>query len=190
MITSPKARQALDLDQEPPEMRGRYGRFWEAFVLARRMVEAGVNVVTLKIGDWDTHEHNFRDMRDQLPQLDLAVHALVSDLYDRGLEQDVALVVWGEFGRAPRISRIAGRDHWPEAGAALVAGGGFSTGQAIGATDAHGGQSTGRPHTPSNVLASVYHHLGLDPATTLPDRSNRPMHLLDDREPVRELGMG
>jgi hypothetical protein len=187
IITTPKARTAMDLDQEPPEVRSRYGRFWESFVLARRLVEAGVSVVTLKIGDWDTHERNFIDMRDQLPQLDLAFHSLVTDLYDRGLERDVAVVMWGEFGRAPRISRGDGRDHWPEAGAAVIAGGGFRTGQAIGETDAQGGRSLGQPYTPSNVLASLYGHLGIDPAVTIPDRNQRPMHVLDDRNLVREL---
>ena len=155
--------------------------------MARRLVEAGVNVVTLKIGDWDTHEKNFRDMRDQLPQLDLGFHALVSDLYERGLEKDVAVVMWGEFGRAPRISRIDGRDHWPEAGAAVVAGGGFRVGQVIGETDSQAARHKGRPYTPGNVLANIYHHLGIDPSLTIPDYNNRPMHVLDDREPVREL---
>jgi uncharacterized protein DUF1501 len=187
MVTSPKALRAMDLDQEPSSSRTRYGRFWESFVMARRLVEAGVSVVTLKIGEWDTHEHNFRDMRDQLPELDLAVFALVTDLYDRGLQNDVAVVIWGEFGRAPRISRIAGRDHWPEAGAALIAGGGFKVGQAIGETDRHAGQSNGRPYTPSNVLATVYRHLGIDPVTTIPDYQSRPMHVLDDREVISEL---
>src|SRR6185503_8361162 len=121
------------------------------------------------------HEKNFIDMRDQLPQLDRGFHALVSDLYERGLERDVAVVLWGEFGRAPRISRIAGRDHWPEAGAAVLAGGGWRVGQVIGETDAQGGQAKGRAYTPSNVLASLYRHLGIDPATTIPDRNNRPM---------------
>jgi uncharacterized protein (DUF1501 family) len=111
----------------------------------------------------------------------------VTDLYDRGLERDVAVVMWGEFGRAPRISRGDGRDHWPEAGAAVIAGGGFRTGQAIGETDAQGGRSLGQPYTPSNVLASLYGHLGIDPAVTIPDRNQRPMHVLDDRNLVREL---
>jgi hypothetical protein len=187
MITSPKARDAFDLKQETPETYDRYGKFCENFLLARRLVEAGVPVVTLKVGDWDTHEHNFRDMRDQLPQLDRGFHALITDLYERGLEKDVAVVLWGEFGRAPRISRIAGRDHWPEAGAAMLAGGGFRVGQVIGETDAQAARSKGKPYTPSNVLANLYRHLGIDPATTIPDFNNRPMHLLDDRELVREL---
>jgi hypothetical protein len=187
MIASPKARDAFDVSQEPPATRSRYGEFCENFLIARRLVESGISVVTLKVGDWDTHEKNFRDMRQQLPHLDRGFHALVTDLHDRGLDRDVAVVLWGEFGRAPRISRGDGRDHWPEAGAAVIAGGGFRLGQTIGETDSHGGQAKGRPYTPANILATMYHHLGIDPATTIPDRSHRPMYLLDDREPVREL---
>jgi hypothetical protein len=187
MLTSPKARDAFDLKQESDATRERYGKYCESLLLARRLVEAGVSVVTLKIGDWDTHEHNFRDMREQLPQLDQGFHALVTDLYDRGLENDVAVVLWGEFGRAPRISRIAGRDHWPDAGAAVVAGGGWRMGQVIGETDAHAGRSKGQPYTPSNIFANLYRHLGIDAAATIPDRNGRPMHILDDRELVREL---
>ncbi len=187
MITSPKARAAFDLDQEPIRLRERYGPFCVNFLLARRLVEAGVTVVTLKVGDWDTHEDNFRDMRAQLPLLDQGFHALVTDLHDRGLQNDVAVVMWGEFGRAPRISRIAGRDHWPDAGAAVLAGGGFPGGQVIGETDSQGGRARGTPYTPGNVLATLYRHLGIDPARTIPDHNNRPMHILDEREPVREL---
>jgi len=187
MITSPGVREAFDVSREPAEQHARYGKYCENFLLARRLVEAGVAVVTLKVGDWDTHEHNFRDMREQLPQLDQGFHALVTDLYERGLQNDVAVIMWGEFGRAPRISRIAGRDHWPEAGAAVVAGGGFKVGQAIGETDAQAGRAKGKPYTPSNVFANLYRHLGIDPAASIPDRNRRPMHVLDDREPVREL---
>ncbi len=187
MVTSPLARAAFDLNREPVATRERYGKYCENFLLARRLVEAGVSVVTLKVGDWDTHEKNFIDMRDQLPQLDRGFHALITDLHERGLQQDVAVVMWGEFGRAPRISRGDGRDHWPEAGAAVLAGGGFRTGQVIGETDAHGGVARGRAYTPSNVLANVYHHLGIDPRTTIPDHAGRPMYVLEDREPVREL---
>jgi uncharacterized protein (DUF1501 family) len=108
-------------------------------------------------------------------------------LHERGLDQDVAVVMWGEFGRAPRVSRIAGRDHWPDAGAAVLAGGGFKVGQVIGETDAHAGRSKGKPCTPSNIMANLYRHLGIDPATTIRDYQNRPMHLLDDRELIQEL---
>ncbi len=187
LIASPKAREAFDLDREPAASRERYGDYCKQFLLARRLVEAGVAVVTIKVGDWDTHEHNFRDMKEQLPLLDVGLHALVTDLHDRGLADDVAVVLWGEFGRAPRISRIAGRDHWPEAGAAVVAGGGFRVGQVIGETDRQAGQSLSQPYTPSNLFADLYRHLGLDPTTAIPDLASRPMHLLDDRQPVREL---
>jgi hypothetical protein len=187
MIASPKVREAFDLKKEGEAALARYGKFCENFLMARRLVEAGVSVVTLKVGDWDTHEKNFIDHKAQLPQLDQGFHALVSDLYDRGLEKDVAVVLWGEFGRAPKISRGDGRDHWPEAGAAVVAGGGFKVGQVIGETDKHGGRSKGKPYTPSNVLQSLYDHLGIDTTTTFPDHNDRPMYILDDREPVREL---
>ena len=186
-MTAPKAREAFDVDQESAATKSRYGRFWQSFLMARRLVEAGISLVTLKVGDWDTHEHNFRDMRDQLPEIDLGLHALVTDLYDRGLQDDVAVVMWGEFGRAPRISRIAGRDHWPEAGAAVLAGGGFRVGQVVGETDAHAGQAKSKPYTPSNILANVYRHLGIDPSVTILDHNQRPMAILDDRELVQEL---
>jgi hypothetical protein len=187
MTTSPAAREAFDLSRESPGTYERYGKYCENFLIARRLVEAGVTVVTLKVGDWDTHEKNFIEMRAQLPQLDRGFHALVSDLHDRGLDKDVAVVLWGEFGRAPRISRGDGRDHWPEAGAAVLAGGGFKVGQTIGATDSQGGQNASSPYTPANVLATMYRHLGIDPATTLLDHNRRPIPLLDDRDVVREL---
>jgi hypothetical protein len=187
MIASPRVRNAFDVSKEPAAIRDRYGKFCENFLLARRLAEAGVAVITLKVGDWDTHEKNFIDMREQLPQLDRGFHALVTDLHDRGLDKDIAVVMWGEFGRAPKISRGDGRDHWPEAGAAVIAGGGFKVGQVIGETDAHGGRAKGKPYTPANVFANLYEHLGIDPATTIPDHNGRPMHVLDDRDPVREL---
>jgi hypothetical protein len=187
IISSPKAREAFDLDREPAKSRELYGDYCRQFLLARRLVEAGVSVVTLKVGDWDTHEKNFIDMRQQLPLLDIGFHTLITDLAERGMLDDVAVVLWGEFGRAPRISRGDGRDHWPEAGAAVVAGGGFRTGQIIGETDRHGGQSVVPPYTPANLFANLYRHLGIDPATTIPDFANRPMYVLDDRQVVREL---
>jgi hypothetical protein len=187
MVTSPHAREAFDLKKESAETHQRYGKFGENFLVARRLVEAGISVVTLKVGDWDTHEKNFIDMRAQLPLLDRSFHALVTDLHDRGLDKDVAVVLWGEFGRAPRISRGDGRDHWPEAGAVVLAGGGFTTGQVIGETDAQGGRSKGRPYTPGNVMANLYRHLGIDPRTAIPDYNQRPIHLLDDCDIIHEL---
>lgn len=187
IITSRSARDAFDVERETVATREKYGESNLNFLRARRLAEAGVSVITLKTGDWDTHEKNFSEMRWQLPLLDQGVHALVTDLYDRGLERDVAVVVWGEFGRAPRISRGDGRDHWPDAGAAVLFGGGFHAGQVIGETDRHGGQSIGTRLTPSNVLADFYRHLGIDPAATINDAQGRPMHVLDERDGVPGL---
>jgi Protein of unknown function (DUF1501) len=187
MIASTRVRDAFDLKKESDTTRARYGKYCENFLMARRLAEAGVSVITLKVGDWDTHEKNFIEHREQLPQLDQGFHTLITELHERGLDKDVAVVMWGEFGRAPKISRGDGRDHWPDAGAAVIAGGGLKMGQAIGATDAHGGRSKVNPYTPSNVLATLYRHLGIDPAITIPDHLRRPMHVLDDREVVREL---
>jgi hypothetical protein len=200
MITSNKARDAFDVSREPVAVRDRYDKGTE-FLQARRLVEAGVPVVTLTPrnhnpgpmcnGEWDHHDHIFRCLRAVVPQLDRSVHALVTDLHDRGLEKDVVVVVWGEMGRTPRVGTqrgtTAGRDHWPQAGFALVAGGGLKMGQVVGATDARGENPKGRPYTPQNVLATLYHVLGIDPATTLPDHQGRPTYLLDDRAKVAEL---
>ncbi|MBL8798418.1 MAG: DUF1501 domain-containing protein [Planctomycetia bacterium] len=127
-------------------------------------------------------------------RVDRGLHALVTDLHERGLDPDVAVVVWGEFGRTPKVGRDGGTgnrsdgpDHWTEAGFALIAGGGLRMGQAIGATDGRGGRPRGSANRPQNVLATLYHVLGIDPHATLPDLTGRPMYLLDDPEPIREL---
>jgi hypothetical protein len=187
MITSKEARAAFDVEKEPKAVRERYGRENENFVRARRLVEAGVSVVTLATGGWDTHGDNFNQLRRQLPRVDQAVHALVTDLHERGLDKDVAVVMWGEFGRTPRINGGAGRDHWAPAGFALMAGGGFRTGQVIGETDRRGERAVGTPTTPSQILTTLYQHMGLDPAATVNDNNGRPMYVLDDRRPLREL---
>jgi hypothetical protein len=206
MVVSGQVREALDLSQEPEGVRQRYnpepasstaaGAAATAnclnLLLARRLVEAGVSIVSVCYysGLWDTHGKNFTTLRDLLPKYDHGISALVSDLSQRGLDEDVAVVVWGEFGRSPKIAYgefKGGRNHWPEAGFALLAGGGWNGGQVIGATDARAERPRTKPYTPENVLATVYQHLGIDPATTLPDHTGRPQYLLDDREPVREL---
>jgi hypothetical protein len=200
MITTSKARDAFDLSRESEKVRERYGKGTE-YLLARRLVEAGVPVVTLTPqnhnvpakcnGQWDHHDHIFECLRVVAPQLDRSIHALVTDLHDRGLDKDVAVVIWGEMGRTPRVGTqrgtTGGRDHWPQSGFALMAGGGFTTGQVIGATDARGERPKGEPYTPQNVLATLYHHLGIDPATTLNDLTGRPISLLDDRRKIEEL---
>jgi uncharacterized protein (DUF1501 family) len=200
MITTGKARDAFDLNREPDRVRQKYGRGSE-YLLARRLVEAGVPVVTLTPqnhgvaqkcnGQWDHHDHIFECLRVVLPQLDRSIHALITDLHERGLDKDVGVVVWGEMGRTPRVGTqrgtVGGRDHWPQSGFALLAGGGLNTGQVVGATDLRGERPKGIPYTPQNVLATLYHVLGIDPVTTLPDHTGRPIYLLDDREKVAEL---
>ncbi|HMF17466.1 MAG TPA: DUF1501 domain-containing protein, partial [Gemmataceae bacterium] len=142
---------------------------------------------------WDTHNGNFKCLRRKVPKLDQAIHALITDLHERGLDKDVAVVIGGEMGRRPLIggtfmSGPDGRDHWSQAGFSLIAGGGLRMGQVIGKTDPRAERPVGNPYTPQNVLATLYHVLGVDlKTTTLPDRTGRPMHLLDDREPVKEL---
>jgi uncharacterized protein (DUF1501 family) len=186
MISSNQVRDALDLTKEPENVRAKYGKA-SNWLMARRLVEAGVSVVSLSgAGDWDTHENNFTVMRRLMPEYDQAVHALVTDLHEHGLDQDVALVIWSEFGRTPKINNKAGRDHFPT-GSVLMAGGGFKRGQVVGATDSRAERSTSVPYRAANVLATLYAHLGIDPATTLPDHNGRPMYLLDDRREIAEL---
>jgi uncharacterized protein (DUF1501 family) len=207
MVTSSAVYNALDLDRESPKVRERY-KGCTNLLLARRLAEAGVGMVTvaqaglekgtgLPVGAaWDTHKNNFQYMKAMLPGYDYAVSTLISDLHDRGLSDRVAVVIWGEFGRTPRIGTEArtlgmqysgGRDHWWEAGFAVFAGGGLRTGQVVGETDARAERSKGRPYTPQNVLATLYNVLGIDPGTTFQDYQGRPVPLLDDREPIREL---
>jgi len=190
MITSTKARDAFDLEGEPDRVREKYGTGeGRDFLLARRLVEAGVGIVTLAPAchDWDTHGDNFNFLRRHVPRLDRGLHALVSDLHDRGLGKDVTVVMWGEFGRSPKINSKAGREHWGEANFAFFAGGGLKMGQVVGATDAHGARPKGRPATAQNVLATVYRALGIDLSQTVAHPSGRPMYILDDREPIAEL---
>jgi len=205
MISSPRARDAFDISREPENVRARYGPATQ-LLQARRLVEAGVKVVSVSFigvekgrkevcpfggGTWDTHGNLGKCLGHLLPQFDHAVHALATDLRERGLDRDVAVVFWGEMGREPLITpnpgRTPGRGHWPQAGFALMLGGGLKMGQVVGATDSKGARPLGRPYTPQNVLATLYHVLGIDPATTLPDHAGRPMYLLDDRRPIEEL---
>ena len=187
MIASGTVRKALDLSQEEPRSRDRYKGI-EQFLMARRLVEAGVGCVTLAIHGWDTHGSNFKILRRQLPDVDRGVANLIQDLHDRGMDKDVATVMWGEFGRTPKINNSdGGRDHWAPVMSALVAGGGLKMGQAIGSTSARAEYPRDRRVSPSQVLATLYHALGIDPSRTFPNGSGRPMYILDDREPISEL---
>jgi hypothetical protein len=187
MVASGAVRKALDLTKEEPRSRDRYKGI-EQFLTARRLVEAGVGCVTLAIHGWDTHAGNFKAMRRNLPDIDRGISNLVQDLYDRGMDKDVATVMWGEFGRTPKINNNdGGRDHWAPVMSALVAGGGLLMGQAIGTTNARAEYPKDRRVTVPQVLSTLYHAMGIDPSQTFSNGSGRPMYLLDDREPVREL---
>jgi hypothetical protein len=200
IITSPRVRHAFDFRREPDRLQAKYGNdsygpnraLAMRLLIARRLVEAGVSVVSLDAFSWDTHADNFPTCRRQLPLLDQMLAALVEDLSDRGLDKDVVVVMWGEFGRAPKITvlpgyKTAGRDHHCAANFVLFAGGGLKMGQVVGATDARAERPKVAPYRPQNVLATIYRVLGIDPQTTIPDLTGRPMYLLDEREPIAEL---
>ncbi len=201
ILTSSRLAEALDISREDPQTLARYGkgdpknfgdgapRNLEHFLMARRLVEAGARVVTLNFGRWDFHSNNFGGLKEtHLPQFDQGLSALIEDLYQRGLADDVSVVAWGEFGRTPRINGNAGRDHWPAVGGGLVAGGGMKTGQTIGATDRLGAKIADRPVHFGEVLATLYHQMGLNPnATTVSDLAGRPRYLVDDHPPLPEL---
>jgi hypothetical protein len=199
VLSSRRVFEALDLSKEDPHLRERYGIgdmtneadgppcCMDHFLMARRLVEAGARVVTISFGRWDTHSQNFETCKTRIPKLDMALSTLVDDLYNRGLDKDVSVVVWGEFGRTPKINKNAGRDHWPAVNFALLAGGGMRTGQVIGATDREGAYVKERPVSFQNVFATLYHNLGIDSHTAISDRGGRPMYLLDEHQPIREL---
>jgi hypothetical protein len=202
MIVSTRVRDALDLSREPNRLREQYGGAGTDLLRARRLVEAGVSVVSVAArfpvrigggifdpGGWDTHGYNFKILRAKLPIYDQAVFALLTDLHARGLNQDVAVVILGEFGRTPKIgdSTPDGRGHWQTAGCVLIAGGGLKMGQVIGETDRRAENPRGRPFTPQHVLATLYHVLGIDPTTTLTDHGGRPQPLLDRPEKIAAL---
>src|SRR5262249_24275275 len=153
------------------------------FLTARRLVEAGVGCVTLSIGGWDTHGQNFAQLKKRLPQVDRGLANLIQDLCDRGMEIDVVTVMWGEFGRTPKINMNAGRDHWSPVMSAMIAGGGLKMGQAVGVSTARGERPKDRPYKVPQVLATIYGAIGINAALTFPNGSGRPMYILDDREP-------
>jgi hypothetical protein len=186
MIASGSVRRALDLSREDPRVRDRYQAVPQ-FLQALRLVEAGVGCVTLSIGSWDTHDRNFVQLRQMLPLVDRGVSNLVQDLCDRGMDQDVSTIMWGEFGRTPRVNGGAGRDHWAPVMAAMVAGGGMRMGQAVGSSTSRGELPRDNRCTAAQVLATLYRAMGIDPAMTFTDGSGRPRYILDDREPITQL---
>jgi len=212
ILTSSKLANALNFKLEDHALRRRYGisdqeipvhggtELLKQFLMARRLVEAGARCVTLAFSqwplermsrggfNWDWHRENFQNARATLPMLDMGVSALVEDLVQRGMDQDVSVVVWGEFGRTPKINKDAGRDHWPQASHCLLAGGGLRTGQVIGSTNRLGEHPQDRPVHYREVFATLYHQLGIEASrTTLTDLRGRPHYLVDQRNPIKEL---
>ncbi len=191
MVTNDAARRAFDIHSEDPKLRDHYGRtdMGQSCLLARRLVEAGVTYITIQAGaGWDTHADNFSQLKNVLlPRYDRAVAALVSDLAQRGLDQDVLVMTFGEFGRTPRMNPTAGRDHWPGAMSVLFGGGGLKMGQVVGATDSRAEYPTSRPQTPGCVLSTMYHALGLDYRHEFHDAARRPMPVLAEGRPIDEL---
>lgn len=207
VLTSSRLADALDLTKEDPKVVARYGtgdptkfmdangapRVPQSLLTARRLIEAGARIVTLNYSKWDWHGGNnnsiFKREAEDFPVFDQCVSALVEDLHARGMDKDCMVVVWGEFGRTPRISAKVGRDHWPRLNSALLAGGGLKTGQVIGASDRLGGEAVSRPVTFPEVFATMYRHLGVDTATTtIQDLNGRPQYLVEDHaKPIAEL---
>ena len=204
VLTSSRLAEALDLSREDPATRARYGQddtkvlgynlskgyqaVMSRFLQARRLVEAGVRCVTCSFAHFDWHGSNFRNARKVVPLLDHGIAGLIDDLHERGLDRDVTVLVWGEFGRTPRINKRAGRDHWPAVHSCLMAGGGMQTGQVIGSTTRLAESALDRPVHMQDVLATVYHNLGIDVSqTTISDHNGRPRYLLDRHQPISEL---
>lgn len=206
LVTSGKTRRAFDLNEEPQSVRERYGshRWGQMALLSRRLVEAGVTFVTINTAPdclrWDFHVSVTREQRPQPdaggphvgmesngPPLDRALAALITDLSERSSCRNVLLIVWGEFGRTPKVNATGGRDHWPRLGSVLFAGGAVRTGQVIGASDPSGGMPVDRPVGPDDLLATVYQHLGIDPQLQMIDRQGRPIAILPEGTSIREL---
>ncbi|MCA9179042.1 MAG: DUF1501 domain-containing protein [Planctomycetales bacterium] len=191
MVTNDRATRAFDIKQEDDKLREQYGRndLGQSCLLARRLVEAGVSFVAVQAGGgWDTHGDNFKQLKDNLlPKYDRAVATLVQDLHQRGLQDDVLVMSFGEFGRTPRINPGAGRDHWPGAMSVLYAGGGLKMGQVIGSTNDKAEYPTSRPASVGCVLSTMYYALGIDYRHVFYDQAKRPLPVLNEGKPIEEL---
>ena len=189
MLTNQRVQVAFAIDQEPPEVRDRYGRHqWgQFFLLARRLIEAGVPFVSNSVFGWDHHKHIEKGMRAKGPPFDQGMAALVEDLYQRGLDRDVLVVAMGEFGRTPKINPNAGRDHWGSLMSVALSGGGLKVGQVVGKSNPKGEEPMDAPYRPEDVLAMVYRHLGISVEMTFPDFGGRPRLLLEKQRLIQEL---
>jgi Protein of unknown function (DUF1501) len=188
MLTASQAQEAFDIGREKPPLRDQYGRttVGQSLLLARRLVEAGVTCVTVRAPGWDNHTNIAQAMRGMGAAYDRGIAALVRDIYDRGLQKTVLVVAMGEFGRTPRFNKNAGRDHWGSVMSVVLAGGGLKTG-VFGESNRKGEVPVSLPYRPENVLATVYRHLGIDPAQTFADLSGRPRYILEERAIIREI---
>jgi Protein of unknown function (DUF1501) len=195
MILGSRTRTAFDLDKEDPRVADRYGQGpWARYTLmARRLVEAGVTFVTVDMPHWDDHSNIKVGHGQKVPVVDRAIGGLIDDLSERGLLDKVLVVVMGEFGRTPRLNTgqpgipIPGRDHWGNAISVMMAGGGLRGGQVVGSTNAKGEFPKDHPLTPGDILATVYHVLGIDTSQSFKDHSGRPIPILDDGKPIAEI---
>ena len=190
LATSPQVQAAFDLNREDSRLREQYGRhtMGQSTLLARRLVENGVRFVTVDMGGWDTHNNNFESLKTKkLPEFDQSYAALIEDLDQRGLLDSTLVLVWGEFGRTPRINKDAGRDHWSNAMSVVLAGGGLKRGLVLGETDARAEFPKDRPVSPQDVLATMYHLLGVDRHKAYINEADRPVEILNTGEPIREL---
>ena len=189
MVLSGEARDAFAIDQEAATLRDRYGRttFGQSCLLARRLVERGVSFVTVNFGGWDHHAKIWDGLENRLPDFDRGYSALITDMSDRGILNDVLVVAMGEFGRTPKINKDAGRDHWGPAASLLFAGAGVRPGVVLGQTDAEGGQVTEAPIRPADVACTVYHALGIDPEKHLFTADGRPVAILDEGRVIEAL---
>ena len=198
MLCSSKTRDAFDLSRESAELRDQYGRnlFGASMLVARRMVEAGVPFISVHAENflpngsftYDMHENNFAMLKGHnLPVLDACFPALVDDLEQRGLLDSTLVFVMGEMGRSPKINSLAGRDHWPQCTFCLMAGGGLKAGAVYGTTDAIAAYPASNPVSPGDIVATIYHQLGIDPHMTVPDLSGRPIAIAHGGEPIRDV---
>ena len=189
MVLSPTARQAFALEEESDRLKDRYGRttFGQSCLLARRLVERGVRWITINHAGWDHHAKIFTSLDKKLPEFDWTLSGFLDDLRERGLLDTTLLAVFGEFGRTPTLNKDAGRDHWGKAGSLLFAGAGVKNGLVLGATDKLGAYPTRRPVSPPDVAATLLTRLGVDPQRQIITPDGRPLEILDQGEPVREL---
>ena len=189
IVTSPKVQAAFDISKEAPKTRDMYGRttWGQNTLLARRLVEAGVRFVTINVGGWDTHANNFESLKKKLPDYDQAFAGLIEDLSQRGQLKNTLVLSWGEFGRTPRINKDSGRDHWANVFSVAMAGGGLKEGYVLGESDARAEFPKDKPVSPQDILATMYHQLGIDQTKNYTNEAERPVPILNYGEPIQDI---